>query len=395
VSLLVVIKPRRSGALQPVPATPPADITDVGVLATQPVQTVHVSCSASLGGVELADLSVVGGSVTADSRRSMMRDATVTFAPTDDLSQDDIYDLLSAPGVQLAVSRGFELPDGAIVTAPLGVFVIDQLTRIRAGANTGTELTATCSDLSARISRARWTQPYQIAAGTALADAVNQALAFCWPDVDTAIDSSIMSNVLGAQAVYEGGAESDPWADIAGLAESFGYLLAFGADGVVRAQSVPAAASGSPVFTFATGATAIMTKQQRQLLADQMYNGVIVTGEGSANDTPPRGEAWDTNPASPTYLYGPFGAVPTFYSSPMITSQDQAETVAASMLAGVLGKTEQLSWEQVVHPGLEPLDVIAVDFADGISALYLLDSLTIPLTATDVMTAVARTVQVS
>ena len=391
-SLLVVIKPRRFSAVQPKAPTPPADITDVGVLATLPVQSVKVTCSASLGGVKIADLSVVAGSVTADSRRSMMRDATITLAPEDGLSQDDIYDLLTTPGTELSVARGFELPDGTVVTAPLGVFVIDQLTRIRAGANTGTELTATCSDRSARISRARWTQPYQIAAGTALSDAVNQALAFCWAGVETAIDSSVMSDVLGAQAVFQGGADSDPWADVLGLAESFGYLIAFDAAGIVRAQSVPTAASGSPVFTFATGATAIMTKQQRQLLADQTYNGVIVTGESSAVDTPPRGEAWDTNPASPTYLYGPLGAVPEFYSSPMITTQAQAETVAASMLAGVLGRTEQLSWEQIVHPGLCPLDVIAVQFPDGTAALYLLDSLTIPLTTADVMTAVARSV---
>ena len=76
----------------------------------------------------------------------------------------------------------------------------------------------------------------------------------------------------------------------------------------------------------------------------------------------------------------------------MITTQAQAETVAASMLAGVLGRTEQLSWEQIVHPGLCPLDVIAVQFPDGTAALYLLDSLTIPLTTADVMTAVARSV---
>ena len=391
-SLLVVIKPRRFSAVQPKAPTPPADITDVGVLATLPVQSVKVTCSASLGGVWLADLSVAAGSVTADSRRSMMRDAMITLAPEDGLSQDDIYDLLTTPGTELSVARGFELPDGTVVTAPLGVFVIDQLTRIRAGANTGTELTATCSDRSARISRARWTQPYQIAAGTALADAVNQALAFCWAGVETAIDSSVMSDVLGAQAVFQGGADSDPWADVLGLAESFGYLIAFDALGIVRAQSVPVSAAGSPVFTFEVGATAIMTKQQRQLLADQTYNGVIVTGESSAVDTPPRGEAWDTNPASPTYLYGPLGAVPEFYSSPMITTQAQAETVAASMLAGVLGRTEQLSWEQIVHPGLCPLDVIAVQFPDGTSTLYLLDSLTIPLTAADVMTAVARSV---
>ena len=95
-------------------------------------------------------------------------------------------------------------------------------------------------------------------------------------------------------------------------------------------------------------------------------------------------------PASPTYRYGPFGAVPTFNSSPLITSQAQAETVAAAMLAATLGKTEQLSWEQVTHPGLAPLNVVRVQSTGGPSSTYILDAVTVPLTATDVMTATAR-----
>ena len=321
----------------------------------------------------------------------MMRDATITLAPEDGLSQDDIYDLLTTPGTELSVARGFELPDGTVVTAPLGVFVIDQLTRIRAGANTGTELTATCSDRSARISRARWTQPYQIAAGTALSDAVNQALAFCWAGVETAIDSSVMSDVLGAQAVFQGGADSDPWADVLGLAESFGYLIAFDAAGIVRAQSVPVP---RPVRRCspsrgrhgdhdqaAAPAPGRPDLQRRHRHRRELCGRHAAARRGMGH-----------KPGVADLPLRAAGRRPEFYSSPMITTQAQAETVAASMLAGVLGRTEQLSWEQIVHPGLCPLDVIAVQFPDGTSALYLLDSLTIPLTAADVMTAVARSV---
>ena len=134
-----------------------------------------------------------------------------------------------------------------------------------------------------------------------------------------------------------------------------------------------------------------MTSQSKVVAADQTYNGVIVTGEGSGvGDAPPRGEAWDLNPASPTYVAGPFGSVPTFYSSPLITTTDQAAAVAASMLAQTLGKVEQLSWEQVTHPGLAPLDVVAVELPDGTTQTFILDSLTVPLSATDVMSATAR-----
>jgi len=51
---------------------------------------------------------------------------------------------------------------------------------------------------------------------------------------------------------------------------------------------------------------------------------------------------------------------------------------------------EQLSWEQVSHPGLAPLDVVAVELPDGTTQTFILDSLTVPLSATDVMSATAR-----
>jgi hypothetical protein len=368
-----------------------AELTDLGALATLGAQTVLVTCQASLAGSALGALHVVAGSVTADCRRAATRDATITVAPSGGQTYDELYALLAMPGVELAVTRGFALPDGTQVTAPLGVFVIDELTYKRVGSASGFELTAACTDRSERVTRARWTQPYQIAAGTALADAINAAVADRWPGAQTIVSAASVPNVLGAQAVFDAGADSDPWADICSLATSFGYLLSFNTAGVMQAQVVTPLASQGAVFTFARGTTAIMTSQSKVAAADQMYNGVIVTGEGSdVGDTPPRAEAWDLNPASPTYLYGPFGAVPTFYSSPLITTTDQAASVAAAMLAQTLGKVEQLSWEQVTHPGLQPLDVVAVEFPDGTTQSFILDALTVPLTATDVMSGTAR-----
>jgi hypothetical protein len=372
----------------PVLAVPIQPALGLGDLAVLPAQTVVVACSAFLGGAWQADLHVTTGSVTADSRRTAMRDASITVAPDATLSHDDLYELLGTPGLQLQISRGFQLPDETQVVAPLGTFIVDQLTYKRTAA--GSDLSATCTDLSEIISKARWTQPYQIAAGVALSDAINAAALDRWPAVVSGISTDTVPNVLGAQAVFEAGSDSDPWADLYNLAASFGWLLYFSPDGILSAESTTYAATASPVFTFATGVTAIMTSQSKVVAADQTYNGVIVTGESSANDNPPRGEAWDLNPASPTYLGGPFGSVPMFYSSPMITTADQATTVAAAMLAGCLGKTETLSWEQVVHPGLQPLDVVAAQFIDGTTVSYLLDSLTIPLSVSDVMTASAR-----
>ena len=102
--------------------------------------------------------------------------------------------------------------------APLGVFVIDELTYKRVGAASGWELTAACTDRSQRVTRARWTQPYQIAAGTALAGAINAAVLSRWPAAQTIISAATVPNSLGAQAVFDAGGDSDPSADICWLA---------------------------------------------------------------------------------------------------------------------------------------------------------------------------------
>ena len=164
-----------------------------------------------------ASLHVVAGQVTADCRRAATRDATVTFAPGPGQTYDSLYALLATPGLELSLARGFVLADGSQVTAPLGVFVIDELTYKRVGAASGWELTAACTDRSQRITRARWTQPYQIAAGTALADAINAAVLDRWPGAQTIVSAATMPNSLGAQAVFDAGA---------GLRPLVGHLLA-------------------------------------------------------------------------------------------------------------------------------------------------------------------------
>lgn len=362
-------------------------------LAVAHAQQVVITCGAYLGGAPIASLSICGGSITADARRSKLRDGTIQLSPDADRSSLDLYLLLCTPGLELVVSRGFVLADGTTVMAAVGRFVVDEPTYHRApGAVT---VSATVSDLSERVSRNRWTDPYQVAAGTLLADAVNTILLNRWNGVTSGIDSALVPDTLGAAAVFATGDQSDPWADACGLATALGYSLSFDTSGVAQLIPAPDLMMTSPVFAFARGAAAIITEQDRVSLVDLQRNGVIATAEGSDVAVPLRGEAWDENPASPTFRYGPFGQAPMFYSSPLMTTQAQCDLAAATQLAACLGRSEQLTWSQVTHPGLEPLDVVTVELEDGSVNTYILDCLTIPLTVTDAMSAIARNVVVN
>jgi len=104
-----------------------------------------------------------------------------------------------------------------------------------------------------------------------------------------------------------------------------------------------------------------MTERDRETKLTETYNGVIATGEGPEIATPVRAEAWDDDPTSPTYRYGLFGQVPYLYSSSLLTTQAKAQAAADAKLAQLLGKSTSLSWSQIVHPGLAPLDVVEVE----------------------------------
>lgn len=357
-------------------------------LVTAPVQVVVVTCAAYLGDVLLAGLSVTGGSVSADSRRAIMRTAEIEFAPDALRTHSEVYDLLCTPGLELAPQRGFLTPAGDILLAPLGRFIVDEVSLTHA--DSGTTVTVECSDVSARIQRARWTETFTVEADTALITALTDLISDRWPGARMAFDAGAVPETVSAAAVFDIGEDSDPWNDGVELASALGYTLYADPLGTFRLLRPPDPSTAQPVFAFARGATAIITQETRKAPLETAYNGVIAIGEGSSLACPIRGEAWDEDPASPTYRLGPFGEHPKFYSSSLLTDSDQAETAAVSQLAKVLGRVEQLSWEQAANAALEPLDAVSIEQADGTRPIYVIDQLEVPLSATEAMTATAR-----
>src|SRR5690606_39371279 len=60
----------------------------------------------------------------------------------------------------------------------------------------------------------------------------------------------------------------------------------------------------------------------------------------------------------------PFGQVPRFYASPLITDVAQAKSAAASLLKRSLGLPYSVSFGTIVNPALEPLDPIRITYPE-------------------------------
>lgn len=362
-------------------------------LSREPAQSIVSEVLAWYEGVVVASLSVVDGSVSADARRAVWRTASLTLAPTDELTHEDVYELLARPGLELTVKRGWLTHRGDSLLYPLGRFIVDEVTYVESAQ--GTEVAVSCSDLSVRISRARWTEPFTIAAGTTVVEAVSSILSDRWTEVPLGLSEMSAAGALGAPAVFEASDTSDPWSDAQNIAVAHGFILYFDASGVARLCLPADPATTTPRYTYTRDEHGVILEKTRSSPMESVYNGVIVSGEGSSLARPVRAEAWDIDPASPTSIYGAHGIVPLFYSSSLITTVEQAEDVAESMLQKLAGRLETLVWQQLPNPAIKPLTAVQVEDSDGAWHTYIIDELVVPLSAGGVMTATVRETRVA
>jgi hypothetical protein len=118
---------------------------------------------------------------------------------------------------------------------------------------------------------------------------------------------------------------------------------------------------------------------------------VVARGDATGELPPVQGIAYDSDPTSPTYWYGPFGQIPRFYSSSFITTTDQASAAASALLVQATGLPYTVSFESVPNPALEGYDVIALEFSDSENfENHILDRITYALTPDGAMAADTR-----
>jgi hypothetical protein len=96
--------------------------------------------------------------------------------------------------------------------------------------------------------------------------------------------------------------------------------------------------------------------------------------------TPVWAWAFDNDPASPTYFYGPYGQRVRFYSSQFFTSVTQCQAYADRLLIESLSPSQTLSIGGSPIPFLEAGDPVTIVSEQGYpTASYLLQKTSLPL----------------
>jgi hypothetical protein len=243
-------------------------------------------------------------------------------------------------------------------------------------------------DLSRAISRNVWQQPYIVPGGISYSEAIEAMVRDRLPGHE---DFSITSvSQVTPVLVYGLQQGSDPWQDIQELAAAVGCECFFDPAGVFVFRPVPDPRMMPPVWTFDDDLNPVVVKAQRELSDEQTFNYVVVKGESTATANPVAAVAFDDDPSSPTYIYGPYGSVVEYVTMPQIITADQAQAAANAILANSLGASDTVTLTGVPMAALEPGDIVRVVSSDvHASGIYSINQITTPLSPAEAQEIVA------
>lgn len=318
-----------------------------------------------------SDLTLHDGSITAASTSQVRWTAKGLIVSGAEIGRRD----LSPYGARIRVFMRMHYDRHTTETVPLGVYRVEEVSQ--AGLRPGRAQLDGLS-LEAQVQDERFHTPRSLDIGPG-EYWVQKLIKEVLPEIG-------ISWRLGSSLVPQLVEEKDRWGLIDGrsrdpsIAKSLGGRVFCDSRGSFVAAPVPTL-EDTPVWALTAGPGGALVEPQQTLSRDGVYNQVVASG-ASESGQPPVGPAVasDDDPVSPTYYKGPFGAVPLFYTSKLLTTFQQCQAAALGLLAPRLGLKQTVSVSSIVNYAMEPDDVITVTMPDGHDENHIIDSVDYSLT---------------
>lgn len=327
---------------------------------------------------EGVEIPIISGDVTLDATAKVRATCDITTtAPW----PAEATDLLTPYGNEVFVERGIIYGDEVTEWVSQGYFrlySVDQTTAPHG------QIRLAGQDRMSGILDARVTQPLTLG-NVSYAAIIGFLVTQIFPNVPIVYDFEADTTYLRGSHVLD----RDRYAFLRDVVQSLSKVCYFDYAGRLQVRDAPD--PGTPTFTVDHGPGGVLTELSRSLDRSAMYNGVVATGEAPGEAPPVRGVVLDLDEDSPTYWWGPFGHVPRFYSSDMLTTVEQCTSAAAAMLDRIQGLPYSVDFSLVPNPALEPLDVVEVAFTnDRRPETHVIETLKIPLDSGGAMKATTR-----
>lgn len=301
---------------------------------------------------------------------AVRREAHFTITDVDGtLTPAEATDLLTPKGTEVRIYRGLKVSGDEYEDVPMGVFGVVE-PEVRAHSE-GTVVEIKGFDRVDKLRALHFKDPWVIAADTpihqALVDIITSRM-----DVPLRVAESPYTTPA---LVYD--RFSSPWDAIRELMAAGLYVVYFDQLGTCVIEPDVGVPTGK-VYQTGDGST-LMTSSRKFLPLDTTYSGVIVRGM-HPDYTPIRSELWDIDPLSPTYSLGPFGERPYGVYSDIITTQDQADAIAADTLPRVSQIRQECEITTRDTPAHDVGDIIRIiDPRSRTNRDYEIISATVPL----------------
>jgi len=183
--------------------------------------------------------------------------------------------------------------------------------------------------------------------------------------------------------------ESDRASALDEIATSVGAFWYTLADGSFVLRKYPWTVPASPVVTLSDGTGGVLIGEPFRD-RENVWNSITVSGERADGTTPVYALAEDNNPASPTYVNGPFGRRHRLVPLQTPQTQGSAQTAANAWLQRSVALQETWTWTQPPDASLELGDVVSIDAYGRTGIIQVVSSYSLPLTVGDMMTVQAH-----
>lgn len=346
-----------------------SDLFDVSLAASH---TVSATITAFYEGtVQLADIPISGGSLEYDTTQLIPGSLSVSvpryFTPPDGIRRDLLpvgeLDALGCNGQRVTLSYTISRPGRGTETIPMGWY------RINEWAEDGANISLTATTLETLLDEYRFLDTVQLGGGTTMLAAVRTLVANVFP-------IRLMPGVAGTLTGRS--AEDNRLEALAQLLTDWGFRFYIDDSAALVVAPGWNDLTDPPVATLTDGEAGTVVRTPTQGNRDGVYNAVRAGGEDTGDVAPV--SAVEYLRTGPRRWNGPYGNVPFFYASPLLTTVAQCRLAAQTRLRNLQAIAAPVTIEAVPDPRIQLGDVISLDYR-ATTRLVRVDALTLPLTA--------------
>lgn len=330
-----------------------------------------------------ATLTTMAGTLTQDYDDATRWSLDATLVDPDNRDLGTLQSLLNPLRTVYKAYRGVRYLDGTEESVPCGTYYPTEVKFKEVnGAPTiilkGFDASTRCQDDLAT--------PIYLASGTPVTEAVPAILRAKLPSMQFSIGS--MQWTTPTLIMRE---NIDPWQTSMKLMSSGGNDLHMNRLDVCVSDTRKLTVDPVAVWDFIEGANADFWEPEVSSGNDAYPNVIVVVGD---NPAAPNvwGTAWDNDPKSDTYRYGPYGEHVRTIHSEFLTSSEQAYQMAAYWLSKLLGPQNEVTFSAIPNPALDVGDTVTVTRARlGLNMTKMLVShIELPLDPGGAMTVTCR-----